>query len=192
MTPGAESGLLWRGQECSIFKASVSSRKASRTNKLVVCALTDRGRSVKASDIQVKSPLGQGSYGEVFEVNLYFGCSNMSKFPTLSSRPLPHVDLYCGWCAKHEVIQVQPRKTTPCLWKYNPCGIGSQQKPRSVLSCMCQHIFTAAKRVSCLGRGGLSTQTGGRGSSSSGSRTKWRCATRYSLLLNEATHLLPF
>lgn len=35
---------------------------------LTVCALKDKGRNVLASDIIVKSPVGEGSYGQVFEV----------------------------------------------------------------------------------------------------------------------------
>lgn len=34
----------------------------------VVCQLTDKGRSIGAQSIQVKSPLGEGSYGQVYEV----------------------------------------------------------------------------------------------------------------------------
>ena len=39
-----------------------------RARHTTVCALTDKGRSISAEHIQVRGALGEGTFGQVFEV----------------------------------------------------------------------------------------------------------------------------
>ena len=50
----------------------------SKRSRQIVCALTDKGRNVKAADIDVKSPVGEGSYGQVFQVEILVNQHNLN------------------------------------------------------------------------------------------------------------------
>ena len=80
MLHSPREGVLQKGKEGVVLKGPSCLRKSLRSSQLTVCALTDKGKSVRASDIKVKSPLGQGSYGEVFEVSSSSRCPDKPRW----------------------------------------------------------------------------------------------------------------
>ena len=127
MLPSPREGMLQSPREGLVLKAPACLKKSLRSSQLTVCALTDKGKSVRASDIKVKSPLGQGSYGEVFEVSSSSRCPD--KFRCQSLRLQEYIYMYSSYHSqivyKYANVRITNYECLPLHVQSTPQTVGA-------------------------------------------------------------------